>query len=368
MKNNELQIGEVRSMYFDETALNLPPVPLYRIDVKGHRQYFSMNDDGQPVFYDGVTTITGTTLPKSEYLVKWIADMGYENAKEYRDTRAAYGTLLHTIIAHLLINTTLPLETVPGLVDAYINREGLYGINARQWVEDIQQDVLSFAQFIKDYDVKPLAVEISLCDPLDGIAGTVDMPCLMTLPVKCQWGEVYASGANKGQPKETVKHLRYVAIVDFKSGRKSYAGDEGAAAQLRFYKYLVNKNFPELQRWHSLHCDNNALTVKLFNWSPKDWQTVPGYHLADQTEAFTDQQAALLLEFYRTRTKPTEESKKAFFSGMVKLGNDPAENFTLKTIPQLAAERFTDKEMGDVEMWHYLTVAELFLAAETDGQ
>ena len=242
MNKQELTIGEVRAMYFDDTALQLPPVPLYRLDVKGSRHYFTIQElpepeEGEEVnelemyrFYSGVTTITGSTLPKPEQLVKWIADMGYQNAIDYRDERAAYGTLMHTIFAHVLINGSIELGFIDSLVDQYVNRENVPGVKVWEWADDIKQDVIAFAQFVKDYDVQPLAIEISLKSDAWGIAGTVDLPCLMTVEKKGFWGEVYKSGVNKDKPKETKKAFRVPAIIDFKSGRKSYGGDQSCAA------------------------------------------------------------------------------------------------------------------------------------------
>jgi len=355
MNNQNLTIGEVRSMYFDDATLELPPVTLYRLDVKGARHYFTINEltetNGTPDydFYSGVTTVTGATLPKAEQLVKWIADMGYDNAIKYRDERASYGTLMHTMFAHVLINGSIDLQFVDSLVHEYAQRENRV-VNTWQWTEDIKQDIIAFAKWVSDYDVKPLAIEISLCDKELGIAGTVDLPCIMTIPTKGDWGEVYKSGANKGQPKLTTKGVRSLAIVDFKSGRKSYGGMVDAAAQLRLYKALWVRNFAPPS-------DLGNIDVRLFNWSPKNWKTEPGYHLAEQTDSFSDDQMYTMIQMYKLSQKPIEEKTKTFYSGVVTLGVDPVENYKIKTAPELATERFEDET--PVEVWKYDTVDDL---------
>jgi hypothetical protein len=370
MNKSELTIGEVKSMYFDENALQLPPVTLYRLDVKGARHYFTIDEDvvkegdepqePQFTFFSGVTSITGATLPKAEQLVKWIADMGYNEAIAYRDERASYGTLMHTIFAHVLINGSIDLQFVDSLVHEYAQRENRV-VNIWQWTEDIKQDVIAFAQWVADYDVKPLAIEISLCSHKMKVAGTADLPCLMTIPTKGFWGEDYKSGARKGEPKETVKDVRTLAIVDFKSGRKSYGGDLAAAAQLRLYKALWVENFgmpePEGDYQNAVMHQVEAEAIRLFNWSPKDWRTNPGYHLAEQTETFSDAQMEAMLQMYQLSQKPIEEKTKTFYSGVVTLGEDPAENYQVKTAPELAHERFEDET--PVEAWGYLTVDDL---------
>lgn len=372
MNKQELTFGEVRSMYFDDTALELPPVTLYRLDVKGSRHYFTLNPDFDPeadevdqvpeyTFFSGVTTVTGSTLPKAEQLIKWIADMGYDNAIKYRDERAAYGTLMHTVFAHVLINGSIDLEHVDSVVHEYIQGNNLT-VNNWQFAEDIKQDVIAFAQWIADYDVKPLAIEISLCSSELGVAGTADLPCLMTIPTKGQWGEVYKSGVNKDKPKETTKGVRYACMVDFKSGRKSYGGMVDCAAQLALYRALWFENFDNYNLVRELNDvpEDFPLPMRLFNWSPKDWRTRPGYHLAEQTDSFSDEQMMTMLKLYQISQKPIEEKTKTFYKGVVTLGAAPDENYTLKSAPELAHEKFADMEPDTaVEIWDYETVEQL---------
>jgi len=267
--------------------------------------------------------------------------------------------LMHTIFAHVLINGSIDLDFVDSLVHQYVNRENVSEVKVWEWSEDIKQDVIAFAQFVKDYDVKPLAIEISLKSDDLGIAGTVDLPCLMTIPTKGFWGEEYKSGEKKGQPKETVKDLRYLCIVDFKSGRKSYGGDVSCAAQLHLYRELWFDNFNQTDIVRSLNDvpEDFTLPVRLFNWSPKDWRTTPGYHLAEQTESFSYNQAMAMLDMYRLSNKPIEERSKTFYSGTVTLGEDPEGAYQVKTAPELAHERVVDDSPTD--QWEYLTVDQL---------
>src|SRR5674476_1445625 len=101
MKQNEMTVAEIKAMYFDEKALMLSPYPLFRYHFKGDRFYYYINPeetayaqaaapDGITIkpsihFACGVTTLTRKTIPQDEYLVKWIAEMGWEAAIAYRD-------------------------------------------------------------------------------------------------------------------------------------------------------------------------------------------------------------------------------------------------------------------------------------------
>jgi len=118
-----------------------------------------------------------------------------------------------------------------------------------EWVTKIRKDVLAFAQFVRDYNVKPLAVEIGLVHPDYHYAGCIDLPCVMTDP---KTGETFP------------------AIVDFKSGRKGFW--EEHELQLHLYKWMWNVNYPDAQ------------IERVFNFAPKDWRTdKPTYTLKEQT-------------------------------------------------------------------------------------
>jgi len=370
MRHNELTVGEVRAMYFDASALTLPPVPLYRMDVKGDRHYFSVNDEGQPEFYTGVTTLTSRMLPKDEHLIKWIADKGYDAAIAYRNERGKYGTLMHTLFASFLIDRTINLDMVDSYVSEYCTRERL-DVNEFIWSEDLKQDLLALAQWVQDYNVRPLAIEISLCDPETGIAGTVDMPCIMDIPTEGDWGEKYASGARKGEVKITKKAIPYACIVDFKSGR-NYPGGEANAAQLRLYEKLLRANFPNifdlLTPDQFVHTFQNH--IKLFNWSPKDWRTTPGYNLTDQTSAFSDTEAELMIDWWRVKQErsPVEAKTKVFFKGHLDLDETLSEYYTSKTINEIASDRLNDLEVSDIEAWKYDTLEDLLKPATDDPE
>ena len=399
MKHDELTVGEVRAMYFDDTALRLPPVRLYRMDVKGDRNYFSVNDSGEPEFYSGVTMVTGRMIPKDEFLVKWIAEKGYDEAIAYRDERAHYGTLMHTLAAEFIINRTIALDLFDSYVAAYCRRERL-SVNEARWSDDLRQDMVGLAKFIKDYNVRPLAVELSLCSPEDGIAGTVDLPCLMDIPTEGDWGEKYKSGVNKDKVKLTKRPVTFACVVDFKSGR-SYQGGDYNAAQLRCYERLLIHNFPDIFDLISEPVDNDAppilcegeyinmkitpegtrtyqhptqMQVRTFNWSPKDWRAAPGYHLTEQTQNFSTGEAELMIDWWRAKCEraPIEEKTKVFFKGVLSMDEDLEGNYTTKTVQELAAERIIeypadpadpDKATGgeprDIELWQYLTLDEI---------
>jgi len=260
---------KLSAMFFDATKLKTQPEPIYRLDSANHRYYYKFDKDGEPQFFTSVTTMIKNTLPTSPHLIKWIADKGADEGAAEAQERANYGTFLHMQCGELLISGKYDLDTLSKKLDEFCLKEKTSP--KKGWVEDLKKDVLAFAQFMIDCNVKPLAIEICLYHPTDGYAGAIDIVCELDIEEKGFFGEVYASGVNKGQPKETKRARRVRAIVDIKSGRKGFY--ESSEIQLHAYRDMWSCHFEEP-------------IEKVFNWSPKEYKgTTPSYNLKDQTDS-----------------------------------------------------------------------------------
>ena len=241
---------EIRAVYFNRDALREPPYRLYRLDTEGYRYYYRYNENGELEMYPSVTTVLGGVLPTSPILIDWMISNGKEGSIEKRDLAASYGTFMHGQFETLIVNRRYDFDAVPSVLAGYMEREHVPESLYSQWLVKIRKDVLAFAQFVKDYNVRPLAVEIGLMHPRYRYAGCLDLPCMMT------------------DPKTTEA---FAAIVDFKSGRKGFY--EEHELQLHMYKDMWNDNFPDCP------------IERVFNFSPKDWRTKPTYNLKDQTDS-----------------------------------------------------------------------------------
>lgn len=250
---------EMKAMFFSD-ALIEPSYKVWQLNSKGHRYYYKFNDDGTPEFYPSVTTILSQTMPKSEFLIKWIADKGIEEAERYKMERAAYGTFMHAQFEELIINRCYDLDELPSKLSSYIVKNNL-APDFIKYADELKKDVLAFAQFVIDYNVKPLAVEIALVHPVHHYAGMIDLPCTMNDP---KTGE------------------RINAIVDFKSGRKGF--QEEHEIQLHLYAMMWCANYPDIP------------ISKVFNFSPKDWRKKPTYNLKDQTNSPNAEKIPYLLK------------------------------------------------------------------------
>lgn len=311
-----LDINEIKAQYFDETALLLQPQTLYRLDGAGLRSYYSYTPaqllkkktktkaavytEPYIKFYISVTSLIQATMPTSPHLIAWIAKEG-ENAELIKEERADYGTLMHiefeNVLKALINGGTYDLDKIPEYVEAYCMDNNIVNCDKVMYVEDLKQDILGFCKFLFDYNVKPLAIEMVLkCDAL-GTGGALDLVCALDIDVKGFYGETYASGAQKGQPKETKQKKTYKAIVDFKSSRKGV--HENHEIQLEIYKASFVENFPQFK-------DEE---IKLFNFRPKNWQKQPDYVLTDQTGKHTYEEIKLLSDIFYLKNDLTKKER-----------------------------------------------------------
>lgn len=260
-----MTVEEMTALYFDAQALKEPAYKVYQLNSDGHRYYYRFGANGEPEFYPSVTTLLKQTMPTSPFLIEWMIKNGSEGATEKRDLAAAYGTFMHAQFEHLIINGNYDFDVVPGVLMEYMVANNLPDKFFSDSLTKIRKDICAFAQFIKDYKVRPMAVEIALVHPDYGYAGMIDLPCVMTDP---KTGETFP------------------AIVDFKSGRKGFW--EEHEIQLHLYKMMWNAN---------------ALGMpisRVFNFSPKDWRGVkPTYNLKEQTDSPNAAKIPALLELAR---------------------------------------------------------------------
>ena len=148
-----------------------------------------------------------------------------------------------------------------------------------QW---LTKAILAFAQFVVDYKVKPLALELIMRSEKYKVASPVDMIFQMTIMEKGPWGEPLKSGPNKGEPKTIEREKVINAIMDFKSSQNGFFDKH--FFQLHLYKRIVKENYPDLE------------IEGLYNWSPKDWRGAPTYNLKEQSDGKLEELCDVVFE------------------------------------------------------------------------
>lgn len=305
-----MTIEEIRSLYFDKTALREPAYRVFQLNSDGHRYYYRFNDAGEPEFYPSVTTLLKQVMPTPPALLDWMIANGKDGSVEKRDLAAAYGTFMHIQFETLIINRRYDFDNVPAVLLDYMERENLPEKVFSEWCVKIRKDVLAFAQFARDYNVVPMAVEIGLVHPDFHYAGCVDLPCIMT------------------EPKTGKK---FTAIVDFKSGRKGFY--EEHELQLHLYREMWNVNYPDVP------------VERVFNFSPKDWRgPKPTYNLKDQTESVNAKKLPYLLAL-ATIEDEKRDNTMTIVRGVLDLDNGKiADNILSLSLAELIKTKATEKD------------------------
>lgn len=260
-----------------------PAYQLRRLDNRGKRVYYIMFND-EPLIYTGVTSMIKATLPTSPQLIEWYKKNG-SDSDEMGEEAADYGTLMHIIFQQVLVQGEYNFEILIHDIANFCNENQLdkkYFTN--KYYEKLQRDILSFAQWVLDYKVVPIAIEQVLCSDKGRFAGAIDLICWLTITEKGTDGSVLKSGPNKGQLKQVNIEKKVLAVVDFKSGRRGFW--ESHEIQLKAYQMLVEENYPDLK------------VDKLFNWSPKEWVSTPSYNFKDQTGAKSQRKLDYLIPLY----------------------------------------------------------------------
>lgn len=258
------------------------PYPIYRINVNGLRVYVKVFDDHSYMYGAGTTSILKKVMPESIFLTKWQRDMsalyGANYTKWYLEHAANYGTYYHVLCGSLLRNESIDLSP-----DVFFNEmEKFYFENGYNYYEGLnwyhhanknyKKDILSFIQWVQDYDIEPIAMEYGFVTglKLDGdydvafYAGTIDLICRATIGGK-----------------------RQIILVDLKTSKNFYDSHE---AQLYLYAKAWNQE--------DIHNVVPGLRVeKIYNFAPKDWKKdKPTYNFKNQT---TTKQASVCMMYLK---------------------------------------------------------------------
>ncbi len=288
MSTNTITIEESGAAFVAPDLSNVPVVR--RFDSKGDRFYYTLDDECKPTFYPSVTSVIRATTPMAPGLLDWYSRLGMDEAQRIMNEKAAYGTCLHILCGSYLMGNNISLDNLETIVKVHAEMEGLT-FDTSWWPRELAKDLLSFATFCNEKEVKPIAIEIPLVSETLGYAGALDLTCELTFNRK-----------------------RVRAIVDIKSGKKGF--HEDYEIQLEAYRQLWNDQFPTMP------------IDMVFNWAPKDWREKPTYDLKNQSESDARAKWPLLLQIY-TQTVDVKPRPRKEFKGSLKMGIDVAECYEI---------------------------------------
>lgn len=330
MEQIQLAIGttseEMKALYFNAAQLHEPEYRLYQLNTKGKRYYYTYDENGEPVFFPSVTTILHNVMPENKFLTEWKLSLGKEQSMAYTMERASYGTFIHGQLAELMIGRTYDLDGVRERLQKYAEREKLPASFIDAHEEEAKADIKAFAKWMRDYDVRPYAVEVALYSPSIGLAGMID--CVCNLRAYSKEDEKKDREKANGDEKKLAKieakaSERLNAIVDFKSGKKGFYDEY--AIQLELYRRMWNENFPDTP------------IERIFNIAPKDWlgtaKKIPSYSFEEQTENPVLKKVDLLVALYQTEEE--EIKKVVVIDGKIDLESEEDNNVHIYSLAEL---------------------------------
>lgn len=257
----EYDLETEQQYYAAEWIKDIPTPVLYRMTVAGKRVYYEMGADGYPIIYDGATNnIANGYCDTSGALEKWKNEMRLKgkDPDEYANYRADLGTIMHYLFGLYL--TGVNIKLIPTWIRKVVKEAKLRIDKYRMErilvdnMDELIEDLISFAIFCKERHVKPVLIEKMLRSRRLKVASSVDAVVEMDsepemVEIEVETGELYKVGAKKGQPKMEKKKVercrRIFAILDFKSNRKGNFYDE-YAFQLELYRRMILENYGKI--------------------------------------------------------------------------------------------------------------------------
>lgn len=257
----EYDLETEQQYYAAEWIKDIPTPVLYRMTVAGKRVYYEMDVDGYPIIYDGATNnIANGYCDTSGALEKWKNEMRLKgkDPDEYANYRADLGTIMHYLFGLYL--TGVNIKLIPTWIRKVVKEAKLRIDKYRMErilvdnIDELIEDLISFAIFCKERHVKPVLIEKMLRSRRLKVASSVDAVVEMDgepemVEIEVETGEFYKTGAKEGQPKTEKKKIkrcrRIFAILDFKSNRKGNFYDE-YAFQLELYRRMIMENYGKI--------------------------------------------------------------------------------------------------------------------------
>jgi|688.fasta_scaffold309190_2 hypothetical protein len=260
------------SDFAEHNPTNLvPKIKASRYDDKSSRFYFFTDPHtGEKRSAIGITTLLSKVTPESPFLTEWKLKYG-QNWKEVLNLTADYGTIMHIGAAHILQNKTMPEEALFEQARAVIAK--LQKFEKRTPSNMMEKNMISFAKFVKDYNVEPLLIEALLVyQTPDGEYYCLTEDILCSVSYTKKWKELeqvgeYVKGEKKGQPKyenvEKSEDVKEIWCVDMKSNYKNGSTRdffEEHKFQLIATKRAVFQNF-------------GIIADKVLDWAPLGWSS-----------------------------------------------------------------------------------------------
>lgn len=283
----DVEIESDQYTYLAEELKKVPLPILRRISYQGNRYYYEVREDGVALFSSGTTLISDGYVNNNGALNQWKLKQRIlgNDPDAIASERADFGTIMHLLYGHIFLGKSIPFSVngikkyVSSIDDFKMDKDRIKFIMDRNAVEMLE-DIRSFLKWVKDYNVKPLAIELMLRSEEYMVATAVDLICEMDYKTKERgfFGKVYqrkSGDHEKGDPMEEEREVvrRIIAVVDYKSNRSGDFYPEHAL-QLELNRRIIEENFGDLLNIEAL-----------YNFAPKSWgDGKKPYHFRERSD------------------------------------------------------------------------------------
>lgn len=335
----EITLEDIKTVYFDEEAIRLPSYRLGRIPVgsDGRLYYrYGYNDPDSVELFNSLTTVIYQCSPMPYGLLQWYVRYGEAEAKRMLKVAQLYGSLLHEEIGNFCINQEYDFDKIDEVIENYLSRHSFWDKDCEDWNWRLRQDMIAWTEFVFEYKVKCIAVEMVLASKR-GFATAIDIVADMDLPVKGFWGEKYKSGPRKGADKETESRVRKKALINMKSGRKGFFENHGL--QVEAERIVFEENFPDIK------------IEAILNWAPTDWESVDGdkYKFKDWTGLVDKREIDCMFQLAEVKFRDKMQDKQRLsIWGQVMYGNSPIANISVTKLADIIRRTEVKKKNPDL--------------------
>ena len=319
-------VTELQPLFVAQEFANKIPLieVLWRYDLGNMRHYRRKNGET----FKSLTTFISAVESTPEILQGWRESMleelgSIEKVDAFVDSTATYGTMGHEALAMIAREGSVDWARLMEWAREALSAQGMTGKTLSLACGTLRDDTATFMQFIHDYKVRILAVELPVWLP-DGIATLIDFVVEKDVMLYVD------------TPME--KRKRHVCIINYKTGRKGFF--ESHALQLEGEKRMFNHVYgPTFGEIHNV-----------YNLAPTNWKDVPAYKIKDQTKVLQadDKRLMRLFQNYLDRAKIEGilgEPKTKFKSleGVTFLGDSPMGNLKFKNYSEFVQTLATSK-------------------------
>lgn len=341
-----LSLEEVKTIYFNEEAMRLPDYRLGRIAMgTDGRLYYRFGYTGADSveLFNSLTTVIYQCTPMPYTLLEWYVRNGMLESKRLLKVAQLYGTLMHIEIGKFSINQEYDFDKIDQVIEDYLAQNSFWDKDCEQWNWRLRQDMIAWAEFVHEYKIQCLAVEMVLCSN-KGFATAIDVVAKMDMPVKGFWGEVYKNGGKnnaKGSPKETEKRIRKTVLINMKSGRHGFYPNNGL--QVEAERVVFEENFPDIK----IDC--------ILNWAPTDWESIDGdkFKMKDWTGLVDKREIECMFQLAEVKFRDKmQEKERVNIWGQVLYGNKPTGNISIDLLADIIKRMEIKKLNPDIEFKH----------------